>query len=131
MATNTRKAGPKIDAEHIVYLVDKFKQIDVDGYEHDDKKDYKMIGMALKKAGAYDMMQLEGLLDFYMTHGMKHMQSLQGFLVWAFKNPLQARSKNYVHKGVRIVHGTATETKPRGRDFYDNLFATVDEISHG
>lgn len=131
MATNTRKAGTKIDAEHIIHLVDLFKQVEVDGYAHEDKTDYKMIGMALKKAGQYDMIQLERMLDFYVKNGMKHMDSLQGFLVWAFKNPTKACSKNYVHKGVRNVHGATTETQPRGRDFYDNLFATVDNLSHG
>lgn len=128
MAAKTQ--GAKIEVEHIQFLTGIFQEIRTENYMHDYDGDYKIIGMALKRAKEYDMVVLMELMEYFKQHGLKEVKSMQGWLIWAFKNPktaMQPFNTIDLQKKRGAVNGAQQESKrATSRDYYEDLFNSLD-----
>lgn len=116
----------EVEIEHIVFLTEIFQRVVIEGYEHSDEQDYKLIGMTLKKLEYYNMVQLMELLEYFAEHGLKKVTSMAGWLLWAFKNPTVAMQP-YNTLNYKPNHGGANDDKKQyrkatGRNYYDGIF---------
>lgn len=117
---------PKIPLEEIRFLTAIFHEIRTENYMHDYTGDYKLIGQALKTAKEYDMVKLMKLMEYFRNHGIKEVTSMQGWLVWAFKNPDAAMQPyntiDLQNNRKGVVNAQREASKATERDYYDNMF---------
>jgi hypothetical protein len=120
--------GTKIDPEHIKFLTNIFQEVRTEGFMHDYDGDFKIVGMALKKTKEYDMIQLMNLMEYFKQHGLKEVKSMQGWLIWAFKNPqtaMQPFNTIDLQKNRGAVNEQREASKATGREYYDQLFESA------
>lgn len=117
---------PKVPIEEIRFLTAIFHEIRTENYMHDYTGDYKLIGQALKTAKDYDMVKLMRLMEYFRNHGIKEVTSMQGWLIWAFKNPdtamqpyntIDLQNNRKQTNNARRNASRATE-----REYYDKMF---------
>lgn len=121
--------GTKVDIEHIQFLTNIFQEVRTEGYMHDYDGDYKLIGMALKKTENYNMVLLMEMMEYFKKFGIKEVKSMRGWLIWAFKNPktaMQPYNTIDLQKNRGAVNEKREASKATGRDYYDQLFQSVD-----
>lgn len=125
----TTKQGQKVDVEHIQFLTGIFQEVRTENYMHDFDGDFKIIGTALKRVKDYDMVALMNLMEYFKLHGLKEVKSMQGWLIWAFKNPSTAMQP-FNTIDLQKKRGASSERtnakRATSREEYDQLFNSID-----
>lgn len=130
MAKSNNSTQSKVNAEHIKHLTNIFQEVRTENYMHDYDGDFKMLGATLKRVKDYDIEVLEKVLQYFKRYGLKEVEKMQGFLIWAFKNPytaMQPYNTIDLQKGNRRgVRNERKVKKPQSREYYDELFEQIE-----